>query len=109
MPVASPDPNTIQLIAKVAVGVFVGILMLYVVLVMLKSRVAGFRGDHMRVVDTIALSKTAQVHMVEVFGGDVYLVAVANDRVTLVDKVTTPAVVERIRYPKGRPERPAGA
>ena len=104
---APPDANTIQFIAKVAAGVFVGILMLYVVLVMLKSRVAGFRGDHMRVVDTIALSKTAQVHMIELFGGDLYLIGVANDRIALVDKVATPEVIERVRYPKGRPERTA--
>jgi len=101
------SPETIQLVLKIAAGVFVGMLMLYVALVMLKSRMPGFRGDHMRVVDTIALSKSAQVFMVEVFGGDLYLVAVNNDRVALLDKVSNQEVVDKIRYPRGRPERVA--
>lgn len=105
MPTA--DPNTIQLIVKVAMGVFVGCLTLYVVLVLLKSRVAGFRGDYMRVVDTIALSQTARLSLVEVFHGDLYLVSVNNDKVTLLDKVTNTEVVEKVRYPRGRPAQMA--
>lgn len=106
MPTA--DPNTIQLIVKVAMGVFVGCLTLYVVLVLLKSRVAGFRGDYMRVVDTIALSEKARLSLVEVFHGDLYLVSVNNDKVELLDKVTNTEVVEKVRYPRGRPAQMAG-
>jgi len=105
MPTA--DPAAIQLIVKVAMGVFVGCLTLYVVLVLLKSRVAGFRGDYMRVVDTIALSQNARLSLVEVFHGDLYLISVNNDRVTLLDKVTNTEVVEKVRYPRGRPAQMA--
>jgi flagellar biogenesis protein FliO len=102
------NQQTINLIAKVALGVFIGFLALYVILVLLKSRVAGFRGDYMRVVDTIALSQNARLSLVEVFHGDLYLVSVSNDRVTLVDKVTNTDVVEKVRYPRGRPASVSG-
>lgn len=101
------DPNTIQSIVKIAMGVFAGCLALYVVLVLLKSRVAGFRGDYMRVVDTIALSEKARLSLVEVFHGDLYLVSVNNDKVELLDKVTNTEVVEKVRYPRGRPTQMA--
>ncbi|MBI4860305.1 MAG: flagellar biosynthetic protein FliO [Candidatus Riflebacteria bacterium] len=86
-----------------ALGTFVAILLAYVVLVLLKSRVAGFRGDHMRVVDTIALSPTAHLALVEMYHGELYLVAYSNDRVSLLDRVTNAEVIERVRYPRGRP------
>lgn len=103
------DPNTIQKIVQIAMGVFAGCLALYVVLVLLKSRVAGFRGDYMRVVDTIALSEKARLSLVEVFHGDLYLVSVNNDKVELLDKVTNTEVVEKVRYPRGRPAQMAGS
>lgn len=103
------DPEAMKLIVKVAMGVFVGCLALYVVLVLLKSRVAGFRGDYMRVVDTIALSQNARLSLVEVFHGDLYLVSVNNDKVQLVDKVTNTEVVEKVRYPRGRPQVASGS
>ena len=101
------DPAAIAMIVKIAIGVFIACLMLYIVLVLLKSRVAGFRGDYMRVVDTIALSQTARLSLVEVFHGDLYLISVNNDRVTLLDKVTNTEVVEKVRYPRGRPAQMA--
>lgn len=102
------EQATIHLIVQVAMGVFIGCLALYVVLVLLKSRVAGFRGDYMRVVDTIAVSRDARLSLVEVFQGDLYLISVANDKVTLLDKVTNTEVVEKVRYPRGRPAQMAG-
>ena len=68
---------------------------------------AGFRGDYMRVVDTIALSQNARLSLVEVFQGDLYLVSVNNDKVQLLDKVTNTEVVEKVRYPRGRPAQMA--
>jgi hypothetical protein len=102
------DQGAIQLVVKVAMGVFIGCLALYVILVLLKSRVAGFRGDYMRVVDTIAVSQDARLSLVEVFHGDLYLISVANNNVTLLDKVTNSEVVEKVRYPRGRPASMAG-
>jgi flagellar biogenesis protein FliO len=104
MPTAEPS---IRFVVLVATGVFVGCLTLYIVLVLLKSRVAGFRGDYMRVVDTIALSQNARLSLVEVFQGDLYLISVNNDRVALLDKVTNTEVVEKVRYPRGRPTQMA--
>lgn len=101
MPTA--DPNTVQLIVKIAMGVFVGCLSLYVVLVLLKTRVSGLRGDYMRVVDSIAVSEKGRLSLVEVFHGDLYLVSVNNDKIELLDKVTNTEVVEKVRYPRGRP------
>ena len=106
--IPNADQSTVQLVVKVAMGVFIGCLTLYVVLVLLKSRVAGFRGDYMRVVDTIALSPSARLSLVEVFQGDVYLISVNNDRVVLLDKVTSTEVVEKVRYPRGRPAQISG-
>ena len=57
--------------------------------------------------DTIALSQNARLSLVEVFHGDLYLISVNNDRVTLLDKVTNTEVVEKVRYPRGRPAQMA--
>jgi hypothetical protein len=101
------DPSVIKQVGVVGVGVFVALLLFYVIAAMFKSRIAGFRGDYMRVVDTIAISQSTRLCLVEIYQGDLYLVSCANDRVTLVDKITTPSVVEKVRYPRGRPERVA--
>jgi flagellar biogenesis protein FliO len=101
--IPSADSATVQFVLLVAIGVFFGILFVYIALVVYKSRVSGFRGDHMRVVDSIALSQTSRIALVEVYHGDLYLVAVNEARVSLLDKVTSAEVVERVRYPRGRP------
>jgi GAF domain-containing protein len=53
--------------------------------------------------DSIALSQTTRIALVELYHGDLYLVAVNEDRVSLLDKVTSTEVVEKVRYPRGRP------
>lgn len=89
---------------KGAAALFVAILLLYLVLVLLKTRVIGSRGEHLRVVDSIAITQTSRLALVEVTDGDVYLLAVTNEGISLVDKITSEPAVDRIR---GR-KMPAG-
>lgn len=86
-------PQSIYVYGTIA---FVTLIVLYVILVLFKNRVIGSRGEFLRVVDVVAVTQTSQVALVELAGSELYLMAINNDRVYPIDRVSNREVVEKI-------------
>lgn len=79
-----------------ALGGIVILMLFYVVLVLFKNRIVGSRGEYLKVVDVVAVTQTSRVAIIELAESELYLLAINNDRIYPIDRITNEKVVRRI-------------